>query len=252
MITGTADPAVLAADAPTIGAYPAVDVQLNEVVCLQVTVELRNSAREAVLPPALHPTVPAALTVQVWQVGGSPWGAFSCAFVRVGCRSGVRARGLTTGAVVSTAAAATGLRDSYGVPARVGTVLLRRGYDGADATVLYDGQTILRIVAIDPEPMGLDDVQYTGTLNLAHTPTGLRLIQMEADHAATQVERLTPRLETFVGAAWGSALLVPALIVSGSVALESIVLQRVRFVCKVDELAFTGTESVAARPEVIA
>ena len=93
--------------------------------------------------------------------------------------------------------------------------------------------------------MGLDDVQYTGTLNLAHTPNGLRLIQAEADHASTLVERLSPRLETFVGAAWGNPLLVPAHIVSASVAVGSIVLQRVRFVCRVDELAFTGTEAVA-------
>ena len=244
MIIGSADPAHLAHDAPHIAAYPAADVHLSEVVCLQLTAEMRNSAREALLPPALHPIIPAALSLQVWQVGASPWGSFNCAFVRVGCRSGVRARGFTTGAVVSTEHAAVALRDAYGFPARVGTVQLRRDYAGASAEVHVDGATVLRVNGIDPEPLGLDDVQYTGTLNLAHTPSGLRLIQVEADHLATQVERLTPRLEAFVGAAWGSELLVPAHIVSASVAVESIVLQRVRFVCRVDELAFTGTEAV--------
>ena len=245
MITGTADPARLAVGAPTIAQYAAADVHLSDVVCLQLTAEMRNSAREALLPPALHPTVPAALTVQVWRVGMSPWGPFNLAVVRVGCRSGVRARGFVTGAVASSATAVAALRSDYGLPARLGEVQLRHGYDGAEALVQIAGRPILRIVGIDPEPMGLDDVQYTGSLNLAHTPTGLRLIQMEADHAATQVERLTPRLETFVGAEWGDALLVPALVVSASVCLESVVLQRVRFVCKVDELAFTGTEAVA-------
>lgn len=245
MITGTADPIRLAQHAPTVSVYPKADVQLDDIVCLQLTAEMRNSAREAVLPPALHPTIPAALSVQVWRVGASPWGAFSCAFVRVGCRSGVRARGFTTGAIASTAVAAAALRDGYGFPTRVGGVQLRRGYDGAHAEVQFAGTTVLRIAGIDPEPMGLDDVQYTGTLNLAHTPNGLRLIQAEADHASTLVERLSPRLETFVGAAWGNPLLVPAHIVSASVAVGSIVLQRVRFVCRVDELAFTGTEAVA-------
>ena len=245
MITGTADPLLLAEHAPTVTVYSKTDVHLEDVVCLQLTAEMRNSGREAVLPPALHPTIPAAFSIQVWQVGTSPWGAFSCAFVRIGCRSGVRARGFTAGAVASTAAAAAALRDGYGFPMRVGGVQLRRGYDGANAEVHWSGNAILRVVGIDPDPLGLDDVQYTGTLNLAHTPTGLRLIQAEADHTSTLVERLTPRLETFVSAAWGNPLLVPAHIVSASVAVGSIVLQRVRFVCKADELAFTGTEAVA-------
>jgi len=100
--------------------------------------------------------------------------------------------------------------------------------------------------------MDVHDVQYTGTLNLAHTPNGLRLVQLEADHEATRVERLTARLASFDGAAWGNPLLKPAAVVSSSLALETVVFPAIRFVCKPDELAFTGTESVAARNPVAA
>ena len=93
--------------------------------------------------------------------------------------------------------------------------------------------------------MDVHDVQYTGTLNLAQTPNGIRLVQLEADHTATRVERLTARLLRFDAAAWGNALLDPYVVVSSSLAGETIVLPPMRFVCKADELAFTGTETIA-------
>ncbi len=244
MIVGTADVEVLAKQAATIESFTEDAIQLDDVLCMQVTAEMRNQAREAVLPPSLHPTVPAALSLQVWCVGGSPWGAFDMAVTRVACRSGVRARGFTTAVVASSAVVCRGLRGIFGFPARIGEVSLRHGYDGVSAWVVDGGEPILRINAIDPEPMSNDDVQYTSTVNLAHTPQGLRLVQLECDHAITRVERLRASIESFVGKAWGNALLDPYRVVSASVTRSTAVYPPIRFVCKADELAFTGTERV--------
>jgi len=232
----------------TIEAFGDEPILFEDVACFQMTAEMRNRAREAILPASLHPTVPAALSLQVWSIGASPWGAFRMALARAACRSGVRARGFTLAAFASSATASVALRDRFGFPAREAAINLRHGYDGADATVALDGRDVLRVRAIDPEPMSLDDVQYTGTLNLAHTPNGLRLVQLEADHAATRIERLTADLAAFDACAWGSALLDPYLVVSASLAFERVTFPPIRFVCKVDELAFTGTEAVAPRP----
>jgi hypothetical protein len=230
----------------TIEAFAQEPIRFDDVACLQLTAEMRNRAREAILPKSLHPTVPAALSLQVWSVGASPWGAFRMAIARAACRSGVRARGFTLATFASSATACVALRDQFGFPAREAAVNLRHGYDGVDASVACGGREIVRIRAIDPEPMSLDDVQYTGTLNLAHTPNGLRLVQLEADHVATRVERLTAELVAFEAAAWGNALLDPYVVASASLARETVTFPPVRFVCKVDELAFTGTEAVAA------
>lgn len=245
MLVGTADLDQLAQTAATIDAFPVEPLNLADVVCLQLTAEMHNQAREAVLPPSLHPTVPAILGLQVWQVGESPWGAFAMAVARVACRSGVRARGYTTAAFVSTAAATEGLRSMLGFPAVQGDVTIRHSYDGTRASVDWQGARILEVVGLDPEPLGAADVQYTGTLNLAHTPNGLRLVQVEAHHQVNRVERLTARLDTFDASAWGNPLLDPYRVVSCSVALEEVTFAPVRFVCKPDELAFTGTEAVA-------
>lgn len=245
MLVGTADVTALASGAAKVSAFHAESVDLQNVVCFQLTAEMRNSAREAVLPPALHPTIPPALSVQAFEVGDSPWGAFHLAIVRISCRSGVRARGFTRGAVVSTAAACEGLRGSLGFPARTGQIAFRHGYDGVSIAVADGSGEILKIEAIDPEPMASDDVQYTGTLNLAHTPLGLRLIQVEMSAHATQVDRLSARLAGFDGEAWGDRLLVPSRVIAATVSRLDAAFPPVRFVCKPDQLAFTGTEAVA-------
>ncbi len=245
MLTGTANVKVLAGSAPRIEAFAADALLLEDVVCLQLTAEMRNSAREPVLPPALHPTIPPALSLQIWNVARSPLGAFALAFCRVSCRSGVRARGFTTAAVASTQEAAGMLSSRFGFPCGIGRVTMQRHYDGVNAEVFQGARRILGIAALDPEPMGQEDVQYTGNLNLAHTPMGLRLVQVEAEHHASRVERLQARLLAFDGEAWGNRLLDPYFVVSASVALEAIALQPIRFVCRTDELAFTGTESVS-------
>ena len=184
------------------------------------------------------------MSVQVFAAADSPWGAFNFANTRISCRSGVRARGFSTATMIDSEAACDALRSRLGFPARLAQIDFRHGYDGVTASVELDGAVIFSAAGIDPEPMALDDVQYTGTLNLAHTPLGLRLMQIETHTQASQVERLTPQFHDFNGAAWGNELLEPAYVVSASVVKMSMSFPAVRFVCKVDELAFTGTEAV--------
>ena len=244
MLIGTADVGALAETAPTVAQFSTEDLHLEQVQCLQLIAEMRNAAREPVLPPALHPTIPAALSIQAYQVGDSPWGAFDLVLCRVSCRSGVRARGYCTAAAASTDVAAQGLRERLGFPTRVADINFRIGYDGVRLSVTDGGLETLSLHALDPEPMGQDDVQYTGTLNLAHTPLGLRLLQVEHNTRSSRVERLRPMHLRLDGNAWGNAVLAPSSLVAATLASMSLTLPAVRFVCKADELAFTGTESV--------
>ena len=88
MLTGTAAVEDLpAGHVPTWDVEPVV---LDDLEVVQAMFELRAAGREAVLPPALHPTNPPTLVIQVWRCGASPWGPFELAQVRVQCRSGLR------------------------------------------------------------------------------------------------------------------------------------------------------------------
>ena len=245
MLTGTADLATLAESAATVEEFHPDPIQLQGVTCFQLTAEMRNSAREALVPAGLHPTIPAALSIQVLNVTQSPWGSFAAALLRVSCRSGVRARGFSHAAIVTTDSACAGLRQMLGFPARPGKIGFRHGYDGVSIEVSSEtGGTLAAIEGIDPEPMGLDDVQYTGTMNLAHTPKGLRLMQVEMSAHPASVERLSARIRCFDGAGFADERIDPARVIAASVVTMDAEFPPVRFVCKPDELAFTGTEAI--------
>ena len=245
MIVGSANPETLIKDTPTVSTFSTEPLVFTDVICFQAILEMRSTARESVLPPSLHPTIPPALSIQVWDVRDGTYGPCRFAITRVSCRSGVRARGFTTGMVTNVANATTDLRDRFGFPAVTGDIDVLRGFDRFDAKVSTNGTQILSVSGVDPDPMGNNDVQYTGMLNLAHVSAGLRLLQVETQHTATQVERLSSTLHAFDPAAWGNPLLSPYRMVAATVAHENINIPPLRFMCKVDELAFTGTEAIS-------
>lgn len=249
MISGTASVDELAHGAAQIAAFGSEPIQLGGVTGVSLVAELRRPAREEVLPPALHPIVPPAMSLLAWDVSESPWGPFCAAFVRVVCRSGARARTYCVGAAASTTAATDGLRGELGFPAQHADVTLRRHYDEVDVKVTaLDGSNgsdpMLAVSALDPDPLGLSDVQHVGSMNLAHTPLGLRLVQVETRHTPNRTERLAARIEAFDSAAWGQPLLDPYWTVSCSVSLEDIDIPPIRFVCDPAKSAAEGTERV--------
>lgn len=247
MLTGTADADALAVafGAPTITAFAPEPVVLDGVVTVAAVVELRRADRAALLPPGLHPTDPPTLSIQAWRVGDSPWGPFTACFTRLSCRSGARARALTTAMVVDGDAAQRGLAATFGFPARSGQVQLDRSYDRVDVAVQADDRLVLALAGVDPQPLGTDDVQHTSTMNLAHTPSGLRLVQVEARHDTVTVDRVRARIRAFDGATWGDPGFDPYHVVTTTVSVETaITLPAVRFVCRPDVNAFEGTEPV--------
>ena len=97
MFVGTADPKTLAAGAAKLTNFDVEPVVLPDVEVFQALFEMRIEAREALLPPGLHPTNPPTLVLLAWRCPESPWGPFALCQLRVGCRSGVRSRGLVLG-----------------------------------------------------------------------------------------------------------------------------------------------------------
>jgi hypothetical protein len=245
MLTGTASLDELVEGAATLDSFDVAEVVLPDVDVLQVLFETRHSGREASLPPALHPTNPPTFVVQVWRCPDSPWGPFSVAQGRVGSRSGLRPRGMIQGCIVDDANVVAALRCGWGIPARLGEVALRRRYDGVEAQASVDGSLAVSVVGVGAEPLGPDDVAYSTGIALAHTPRGLRLVQIDVDVAVSDAVRMRPRLEHHDASVWGvHPAVVPYHPVSATVARATVTLERLRYVCKPDELAFTGTEPV--------
>ena len=242
MLIGSANVEELAARGPTLESFDAEALALEHTLVVQVGYEIATPHRESMLPPALHPTDPPLVTWLFYRCPASPWGSFAVAQTRIECRSGLRVRGFLVSAVTDNAAAATALAARWGYATRVGRIELHRHYDSLDAAVEIDGRTILDLTVSDPDPLAPADVQYVANMNLARTPRGVRLVQVEARYNVERVERGRPTVRRFDGAAWGEPRLEPVYPVAGSVAVATVTLPRLRFVCRPDVLAFEGTE----------
>jgi hypothetical protein len=242
MLFGTADLDALAATAPRMERLDTEPLVLPGAWVLQATFEMPAAVRECFLPPALHPTDPPLVSWLVYRCAESPLGPFVLAQLRVSCRSGVRPRGFLLDAVVDSPAASRELATRWGFRARIGAVHVARGYETITTTVALDGRTILEVALRDPDPLGAHDVQYTASMHLAHTPRGVRLIQVDPTYDVTRAERGLPALLACDPTAWGDARLVPGHPVSGSLALADVTLPKLRYVCRPDVWAFDGTE----------
>jgi hypothetical protein len=240
VLTGTASISELAARAPTMLSLEPLPIELKSTEVLQAIFEMSYSSRECTLPPALHPTTPPLMIILAWRAPESPWGPFSMAQIRVSCRSGVRPRGFVVDCLVDSSDAADALSQHWGLPTRLGPVTLAHFYD----SVALDAGPALRLIGLDPDPLGSRDVQYTVTTTLAHTPRGLRLVQLEPEYDLSRVERVRPRLESFDAGRWAPLSLSPRHAVTASVAVGTVTMPKLRFVSLPDVSAFEGTETV--------
>jgi hypothetical protein len=244
VLTGTANLEELTARCATLESFSTDAVTISEVQMMLAVFEIRLAGRQRALPSGLHPTNPPSFALQFWSCPDSPWGPFRMAQGRVGCRSGLRTRGFVQGCIVDNPDAASALRSRWGFPATLGEVTLRSGYDMAQATATVDGSMVVKLTGIDPEPLGADDIAFTTTVSLADSPRGLRLVQIDADVRPTRAERLRPRLEAFTATGWVHESIEPYYPVSAAIAVGDVTLQRLRYVSKPEELAFSGTEPV--------
>ena len=242
MLFGTADVETLAANAPVMERLDTEPLVLPDAWVLQVTYEMPATAREVLLPPALHPTDPPLVSWTFLRCASGPLGAFALAQLRVECRSGLRPRGFLIASVIDAVEVGRTLTARWGYGPRLGEVRLARQYDAVTGTVCVDGRTILEVGLRDPDPLGSHDIQYTASMHLARTPRGVRLVQVDPTFAVQRAERGRPHLSAFDAAAWGDARILPVHPVAASIAIAEVTLPKLRYLCRPDVWAFDGTE----------
>jgi hypothetical protein len=244
VLFGTANVDALAAGAPRMERLDTEALVLPGAEVFQTTFEMPGAVRDVCIPPALHPTDPPLVSFRFVRAAGGPLGAFTLAELRVECRSGLRPRGFLVASVVDVPDAARALAERWGFRCRAGDVVLARHYDAVRGTVRIGGATILDVALRDPDPLGRHDVQYTASMHLAHTPRGVRLVQVDPAFVVERAERGRAELAAFDAAAWGDARIAAVHPVSASIAIAEMTLPRLRYVCKPDVWAFEGTEHV--------
>jgi hypothetical protein len=244
MLNGTLDLETIRRGAPTLESFDTEPVSLEGVELVQILNELDCDSLQAVLPPALHPTLPPVVRWSFHRVAGSPWGPFQLAQTRIECRSGLRHRSYLTGGVVDNPVAARDLARRWGFRLAPGELELHRGYYETSARAAVDGRPVFAVALREQRPLRVDDVQFIASMHAANTPKGLRLLQVEPAYELERVERGIPEVVRFDAAAFGESRLRPVYPISAIVCVGRMTLPALRFVCRPDVSAFAGTEAV--------
>ena len=117
------------------------ELKVDDVDILQVLYEVRVDDREALVPPALNPTIPPVISFLVYRAKDSSFGPFALAQLRLTARSGVRPRAYLVSARLRQRRARRGLGRGRGDSASPpGPSALRRFHDRVDCSVRDGGE----------------------------------------------------------------------------------------------------------------
>jgi hypothetical protein len=203
---------------------------------------------DALLPRAMHPSIPRYATIVVTRYPESPIGPFVLALLRLMGRAGAHPRGLPLGAVASTPEAATALRERWGFPARAGSVTLRRRHDRISASATLEGVPVLECALVDPEPISGGDVQYMHSVTLGHAPlegvTAPRLIQVDPRYTFQRAERGRVEVTRLETEAWNAPGLAVRDAISATACTCDTDLPRIRFVMDPEIPVIRGTKRI--------
>lgn len=169
---------------------------------LQVTFEIEEEPADALIAPALHPSIPPYAAFNILRAPESPVGPFALAELRVVARAGIRPRGYLVSSFASTQEAATALASQWGFGAEVAEVSLQSRHDRWVGRVERDGEVLLHIELEDPEPVAPGDVPLFSNLHLVRAPaeTGgdeVLIIQVDTGYEIARAERGRPELLEF-------------------------------------------------------
>jgi hypothetical protein len=205
-------------------------------------------ATDALLPRAMHPSIPRYATIQVTRFPESPVGPFVLAQLRLMGRAGAHPRGYLLGAVTSTPESAAALREGWGFPARAGTVALKRRHDRVMASATLDGASVLECALVDPEPISGGDVQYMHSITLGMAPlegaTTPRLIQVDPRYTFHKAERGRVEVSRLDAEAWHAPGLAVRDAISATACTCDTDLPRIRFVMDPNIPVIRGTKRI--------
>jgi hypothetical protein len=248
-LAGSLDIRDLLVDAPTVKLEDH-ELHLDDVDILQLYYEVAASDVEALLPPALNPTIPPVVGLLAYRASESPFGPFALVQARLSARAGVRPRAFLLSARCDNPVAAEALSGSWGFRIEPAEIRIRRYHDGIECGVVCERRAILEAALVDPEPITGHDIQYSPGMHLARVHVGddvaPRLVQVDTEYVFRRADRGRPQLATFDAPAWGDGRIVPVEPVSASFTACDVTIPPVRYLCNPDIPASEGTQRVGS------
>lgn len=247
-LSGTLDVSPRVTDAPLVTSLATEPVVLERAEILYAMLEIDARDMENLIPAALNPTIPPVVTFVTIKCKESPFGAFTLAQTRIGCRAGVRPRGFPVGGYIEGSEAAPVLADRWGFDLQPANVSLGRRYHDIVADVEVGGRPILEVSAVDPVPLTGGEVLFASSMHLARVQRDgdavPKLVQVDPEFKFHRAARGGARLDAFDPQAWGEERLAVVYPVSAWYAVCDLTLPRIRYICDPDVPALQGTEKI--------
>jgi hypothetical protein len=246
---GVLDVKSRAAWAPFIDGYGTEPWLLKQAKILNLVHEIDDLSADHLIPPAMHPVIPAYATLTVIAYPESPVGGFSIAEVRVMGRGGVRPRGFVLRSFVDNENARRELAARWGYPVAPGEIHLTQRHDRVQARVTAEGGTALEFELLDRDPISGADIQYIASMHLARNRQDDKavLVQCDPEYVFAKAERGRPKLIACDPAAWRTdGYLNFTNPISATFTTCDVTLPKLRYVVDPTRPAMQGTTKIAA------
>jgi Acetoacetate decarboxylase (ADC) len=246
---GTLDLAAFSKGAPVINGFRTEPWVLKGAKILEVHHEIDDDPADALLPRAMHPSIPAYAIINVTSYPESPAGPFAIAEVRIAGRTGVRPRGFVLRSFCNNEAARAELTARWGYPVAPADVRLTLRHDRVVGRVTVEGRTVLEAEMLDRDAISGGDIQYIASMHLARNREDdkLVLVQVDPEFTFSRAERGRLNIGTLDNQAFRAddhlRLTNPMM---ASFAIAEVALPKLRYVCNPELPAIQGTTKVAA------
>lgn len=186
---GKLDVAAWAKSAALIDGYGTQAWVLKAAQVLEFRQEIDDQPADALLPPALHPAMPAYATFAVMRFPESPLGPFAVGEIRVVGRAGGRPLAFVLKTYCDNEAARRELAARWGYPVAPAEINLALLHYEIAARVVAEGRTVLELRLPDRRPLPGTHLQPLPSATLARTHDGkLTLVQVDIETIFAQSE----------------------------------------------------------------
>jgi hypothetical protein len=225
------------------------EIIIEDARIFYILYEMKMAIAESILPPSLHPSIPALFSLTFIEGKNSAMGDFTFAYTGIACRTGIKPRHLVMKAFCDNPQASSIFQQRYGFSVQQAKVACRESYDQVHGKI-EDTNTIIADVSIGNciPLMGAGSIiKYSPTLNgclLKDKPT---LVQFEANYDFKSVIRGEPAEKIFDSKSLGHEGMTTGYPIAGSYATVDIHLMPPRFQVDLKKPAEQGGAQKIAR-----
>jgi hypothetical protein len=230
--------------APLIGGYRTEPWELKGGRLLELRYEIDDAPADILLPPALHPAMPAYASFAVMNFTESPVGGFSVGEIRIVGRAGGRPAAFVAASFCDNEIASRELSARWGYPVKPAEVRLLALHHDILGRVTANGRLLLELELRNRRSLPSLHLQPLPCMNLARNREDgkLMLVQVDIDASFAQSDGGSERAVRMAPDAFRGSDNVRLISPMGAAfAIADLTFGRIQVICDPEQPAESGT-----------